>query len=256
MHTDIFRGLGAYTDTMAKALTGLKHNVDIGRAYYDINNLATASAAPLDKRVPTTNDYTYLPAEHLNSARALADEINARRKYMASPINSPVANMANRAGFFMFMAFNPATAISNAFQTVAVQWPVLAGKYGVFASFKALWDAAGSVYSGEHSLFNFLEKEAYPIVRYDASKINADGTAMAGANAITQQYAALRTGSKGDQYRAMVIDMIRGGIINESAAQDLLQFRSGGDPRAFIPKVERAGAWMMRKVEQGNRLTS
>lgn len=258
MHTDILRGLSDYATTAGKALSSLQHGTDIGRAFRDANRLAAASSAAEGKAVPTIDENrVYLKGEELAKAETLVRELNKRREFMMNPTHSPLANLAAKAGFFYFMGANPSSAALQLFQIGLGQFPILAGKYGSSKAFTALYDASTRLFTGDKPLREFLAKGAQDLARYDSTMIDERGRAKPGADERTKKYAELRNSSdRLDRYRAMVVDMLRLGTINDSGTQDLLQFKSGGDPDSKIATVERIAGSMMRWAENTNRLAS
>lgn len=258
MHTDILRGLSAYATTAGKALSSMQHGTDIGRAFRDVNRLASASSAAEGKAVPTTDEgRVYLKGEELAKAETLVKELNKRREFMMNPVHSPLANLAAKAGFFYFMGVNPSSAALQLFQLGLGQFPVLAGKYGSGKAFTALYDAGTRLFSGDKPLREFLAKGAQDLARYDATMLDERGRAKPGADERTKKYAELRnSGDRLDRYRAMIVDMLRLGTVNDSGTQDLLQFKAGGDPDSKIAAVERIAGGMMRWAENTNRLAS
>lgn len=257
MHTDILRGLSDYATTAGKALSSLQHGTEIGRAFRDANRLASASSAAEGRAVPSEDqERLYLSGEELAKAEVLVRELNKRREFMMNPIHSPVANFVAKAGFLYFMGVNPSSAALQLFQLVLGQFPILAGKYGADKAFSALYDSGTRIFTGEKPLRDFLVKGAQDLARYDATMLDERGRAKPGADSRTQEYARLRNGDQHDQYRAMVVDMLRLGTVNDSGTQDLLQFKGGSDPDSKLAQVEKVAGSMMRWIENTNRLAS
>lgn len=258
MHTDILRGLSDYATTAGKALSSLQHGTEVGRAFRDINKLATASSTEDGRAVPTEDqERIYLTGDELTKAETLVTEMNKRRAFMMNPTHSPVANLIAKSGFYYFMGANPSSAALQLFQLGMGQFPVLAGKYGSGKAFTAMYDAGTRLFSGDKPLREFLAKGAQDLARYDATMLDNRGRAKPGADERTQKYATLRNSAdRLDRYRAMIVDMLRLGTINDSGAQDLMTFKTGGDPDSKLAQVEKMAGGMMRWAENTNRLAS
>lgn len=257
MHTDIMRGLSSYALTAGKALASLKHGAEVSRAYSEVNKLAKASAVDKPEgAVPSDDKKLYMSPEDLQAVKGIVDELNTRRDFIMNPVHSPIANNMAKAGFFYFMGANPSSAALQLFQIGMVQFPVLSGRYGTSKAFSALYDATTRLFSGDKPLRKFLESEAYELARYDATALE-NGKAKPGADARTKKYADLRNSSdRQDQYKAMIVDLLRAGVVSDSMTQDLVVFKAGDDPDSMRNRVERVAGFMMRWTENTNRLAS
>jgi hypothetical protein len=255
---NILEALSAYATSAGRNMSNLLTGAEIGEAFADANRMRAASVTRPGMEVNDPSTKTYLTDDQLDSVHAVVGELNKRREFLMAPFYSPVANTLTKGGFYFFMGLNPSSALLQAFQMVMVQAPVLAGRYGVPRAFRSMWSAATRVYGTEAPLRSFLDSgEGYRLARYDATMLNPDGSAKEGADTYTRDYARLRTSSRRtDQYRAMMVDMLRRGIMNDQATQELNDMREGKDPTRVAAKVEHYMSLMMKHMEQTNRMAS
>jgi len=257
---DLLRATGKYAVAAGRAISAVREGRNVGRGMYDINRLAAGTVAGQDEPVGVAKGKTYMSDEDLAQMKDLASEVNGRYAFIMSPEYAGWANALTKTGFMWFMGLNPSNAIMNMMQIPMVQLPVLAGRYGVNRASAALTAAVNKVYTGEDSLNDFLKSgRAHELARYDAGALTEGGAIKTGAeaDAITKAYSALRTSANPfDQYRAMMVDQMRMGSLEDSATQDLMNEAQGKDPDSKLAKAELIAAGMMRKAEQFNRLVS
>lgn len=216
---DLMNVYATVASRMANQLTNLEFVPDIDKVYADIK-----------KEVDVAN------AQATNLAtNKLWENLQGQQEFLRDPGNSTLVNSLSSFSYYMYIIGNVSTAVINLTQLPMVVYPLLAGKYGVADTTKAMTDAQKQYFKGGWDNDNVPGGE---------KRFPSDYTFGVGLKPGTPLYKL---------YEAAV----RQSAIRRSTGYDLIEGRKKtygmGDYVGLKAKTEQILGWVFQNSERMNR---
>ena len=216
---DLMNVYATVASRMANQLTNLEFVPDIDKVYADIN-----------KEVDVAN------AQATNLAiNKLWENLQGQQEFLRDPGNSTLVNSLSSFSYYMYIIGNVSTAVINLTQLPMVVYPLLAGKYGVADTTKAMTDAQKQYFKGGWDNDNVPGGE---------KRFPSDYTFGVGLKPGTPLHKL---------YEAAV----RQSAIRRSTGYDLIEGRKKtygmGDYVGLMAKTEQILGWVFQNSERMNR---
>lgn len=129
---DLMNVYATVASRMANQLTNLEFIPEIDKVYSDVQVDADKANAQAKNLAVIT----------------LMENLGAQMDYLRDPGNSPLVNTLSSFSYYWYIIGNVSTALINLTQLPMVVYPVLAGKYGIADTTKAMTDAQKQYFKG------------------------------------------------------------------------------------------------------------